>query len=914
MKNRFWLISRFVVFVFVANLHLIALSQDNLTHSVNLIPQPKNIIPGTGFFQTGHALKVYISKKATNETRFTLEELKKETWKYGIQVKTTSHIRSADIIFCITGRDKAIVKEVSAGMNQIPVNGKDEGYFLKVDNKKIIVAAATEAGLFYGMQTLKQLIRTNKENKLAVHSNVAVQAIELPALTIIDWPSLKYRGWMDDISRGPIPTVAFLKNCIQKMAEYKQNYFTLYTEHVFKLKNYPDIAPADGLTVEEINELTEFAAKYHIEMIGNFQSFGHMAKILSNPFYTSLGENADILNPADESTYTFLKNVYAEIIPSYKSTFFNINCDETFGLGEGKSKKLAAEIGLDGIYASHINRIDQLIKPYGKRIMMWGDIAVNNPGIINKLPKDLIILSWGYHAAESFDDAILPFKKTGFDFMVAPGVSCWNEVWPGMSNAVINISNYVRDGYKLGAMGMMNTAWDDNGHNLFNSNWHGLIWGAECSWNPLPEAHPEEAVYQRNTKLKEFNHSFDKLFFKRDGITETLMAIDSLRLNVPGILNEWSFWSDILDFNSTNTTDNFIDQNKDIIARTHLLSGKISVFLSQNPENQEMIDNAQLALQRIAFTAEKNITRAFLYKLKATSDNELIDEAKSSINNLKEQLYDIKKRYIDLWERENRTWWLDKNLNDYNALWMKLDDAGRRVFVETSPELIEGQISITMKSLFDKGPIVYTLDGTEPSFNSRVFDDTLRLSASALIKARVIKNGLAGPISEKFICYHKGIGCLKSLHSSYSTYNPLYAAGGSNGLVDGLKGSVRFNDGRWQGYQGQDLDIEFDLKTVTDINSVSVDFIQSSYSWILLPRDVEILVSDNGTDYRSLKTITHNLPMISNESFIHTFTANFQTVKTRYIRLIAHNPGVLPPEHHAAGNPSFIFADEVIIK
>ncbi|MGE5317182.1 MAG: glycoside hydrolase family 20 zincin-like fold domain-containing protein [Chloroflexota bacterium] len=885
---------------------LIARTQDNFF----LSPQPKQINVNQGTFKIGKAIKIYVSHDASTETRFACKELSTEIERIA-SVNVSNNLRKASILVGLAN-DPGIQKLISKSKLALKDQDRDEGYILEILPDKILCTAYSEAGLFYGIQTLKQLVRA--------YGNA------LPALTIIDWPSLKYRGWMDDISRGPIPTVDFLKLCIRKMSEYKQNYFTLYTEDVFKLRQYPDIAPADGLTQEEVADLTQYAAQYHIEIIGNLQSFGHMAKILANPFYSELGENSDILNPANESTYKFLKNMYAEVVPSYKSQFFNINCDETFGLGEGRSRQMASEIGVDGIYAYHINRIDQLIKPYNKRLMMWGDIAVNNPGIINKLPKDLVILSWGYHAAESFDDAILPFKKSGFDFMVAPGVSCWNEVWPGMQNAVVNISNYVRDGYKLGAMGMMNTAWDDNGHNLFNNNWHGLIWGAECSWNPLPADSQELAIAEREVRLAEFNKSFDKQFFHHEGITSVLLGIDSLRnLHVTGILNEWSFWSDITDFRGLDTTEEYTIKNKELLTKSEILAARLNKILKEAPENSEMIDNALLAIIRIQFTAEKNVLRQQLFKLnesrnKQGSDvykteyHQLIADAKSHLEILKTKLYEIKKEYVELWQRENRSWWLDKNLNDYNVLYTSLCDAGNKIFINLQPGNQNRFLIVTMASLFKEDPIVYTIDGTEPSANSPQYNDTIHVSNSCLIKARAITMGKPGPVSEKFITFHKAIGCLQKLNATYSNYNAAYAAGGDMGLLDGLKGTRSFRDGRWQGYQGQDLDLQIDLKERTAVHKVSVDFLQNSYSWILLPKDVEIFVSEDGINFKSVVQVNHEIPRMTNEIIIHNFNADLKNINTRYLRIIAHNPGPLPEAHHAAGNPSFIFADEIVVE
>ena len=132
-------------------------------------------------------------------------------------------------------------------------------------------------------------------------------------------------------------------------------------------------------------------------------------------------------------------------------------------------------------------------------------------------------------------------------------------------------------------------------------------------------------------------------------------------------------------------------------------------------------------------------------------------------------------------------------------------------------------------------------------------------------------------------------------------------------LLDGIKGSGNFADGRWQGFQGQDLDIEIDLKKSMPIQSISIDCMQNSYSWIELPSDVNIYSSADGNNFTLLKTIDHNIPLDAKGQFTYTFMASFENLNTRYLKVIAKNSGLLPPWHHAAGGESFIFADEIVI-
>jgi len=870
----------------------------------HIIPTPKEVKALDGSFAFTPTTSIYIENKSSTQTAFAASELAKEIQsELKISPAITNKLTGKQIILCLAGRDKKALTLLGAHKISIPASLGTEGYMLHILPSQIVIAAQTETGIFYGVQSLKQLIRADRT------------VAGIPCLSITDKPTMRYRGWMDDISRGPIPTVEFIKKEIRTMAEFKQNFFNLYTENTFRSDKYPDISPTDGFTPAEIKELADYASRYHMDLMGNFQSFGHQEKMLSNPFYAHLADNSSILNPADESTYNFLSDIYSEMIPAYKSDFFNINCDETFGLGEGKSKAMADSLGESGIYAYHINRLDKLIKPYGKRIMMWGDIAVHNKDIISQLPKDLIILSWGYHAAESFDDAISPFVKTGFEFMVAPGVGCWGEVWPAMSNAVINISNYTRDGAKQGTMGMMNTAWDDNGHNLFEYNWHGLAWGAECSWNQASAASGEAANQERNEKIKQFNTNFDAVFFQQKGITDLYFSLDNLRFQkAKGLLGESGFWEDILNFFPSNVTAETEADNQTAVAEAKLLLEKLYLLRKDCKRNAANLDYAELALRRAIFAAHKNIARVHLYAFTQKYDKASIADVKKELQHLVQELHGIKIMYLKLWERENRSWWLDKNMNDYNKLAERMINLDKQVYIEPANEIIDGQRMVNMRTLFDDQVIVYTTDGSDPKVTSIVYNSPVPISTKTLIKASVLTGKQLYGQSQKMIVLHKGIGNLLKLNSKYSPYNKAYSAGGNMGLLDGISGTDNFADGRWQGYQGQDLDIEIDLKKTTPVHSVSLNCLQNSFSWIVLPASVSIYSSSDGINYSLLKTVGHNIPMDAKGQLTHTFVADFENLNTRYLRVVAKSIGPLPKWHPSAGSESFIFADEIVIE
>ncbi len=130
------------------------------------------------------------------------------------------------------------------------------------------------------------------------------------------------------------------------MAELKINYLSFYIEHVVQPVSYPDFAPANGkLTIAQIKELSAYAAKYHMQLIGSFQSFGHFDKILALPQYKSMGETNTLISPLDPKARKFLEEVIGELCDAFSAPWFNVNCDETFDLNKGRSKAYIDSIG-----------------------------------------------------------------------------------------------------------------------------------------------------------------------------------------------------------------------------------------------------------------------------------------------------------------------------------------------------------------------------------------------------------------------------------------------------------------------------------------------------------------------------------------------------------------------------------------
>ena len=125
----------------------------------------------------------------------------------------------------------------------------------------------------------------------------------------------------------------------------------------------------------------------------------------------------ECLTPTKEETYKLLDDLYREQVPLLPFPWFNVCCDEVYGLEQGPSKDLAAKIGIGGFYVQHLRRVHDLLKNnYGKRMAMWGDILMDHPDKLDQIPADVIILSWYYDPRENYDEFVVPSPSPDTSF------------------------------------------------------------------------------------------------------------------------------------------------------------------------------------------------------------------------------------------------------------------------------------------------------------------------------------------------------------------------------------------------------------------------------------------------------------------------------------------------------------------
>lgn len=873
----------------------------------NLTPYPKKLQPATGSF----ALKTKMPVSVVNTSDFNHEFFLQILENIGIEAQKTDKKASKQPGFVIERLDSEIDLKIKLKANKLDntFNPEAEGYVINISSDGVHLFALTDAGIFYGIQTLKQLLRNYGKQHM------------LPAMAIYDKPDIAVRAWQDDISRGPIPTMEMLKQEIKNMASFKLNFFTLYTEQVFKLESHPTIAPADGITKEQISELSEFAKDYQVTLIGNYQSFGHMEKSLSKPGYTHLLESGHIISPVMDESYRFLDDVYKEVVPAYSGEYFNINCDETFGLGEGKSKALFDSIGISGIYALHINKLNDLLKKYDKKILMWGDIAASHPDIVSALPKDITVIVWGYHAADNFDYAVLPISEQGLNFWVAPGVNCWSNVYPDLKSAKINIYNFIRDAYKPGATGVLNTSWDDDGLNFFNDTWHGFAWGAENSWNAPPDLKKTASDKELALRYERFNHAFDTQFYglnaADESITSIMLQLASLHQSgIRDALKNTRFFEPIFPIHADYIQKGRKEENTGALNHLDSLAKRLEVLIPLVKENKSSLDYLLYGINRAQFILKKNLLRIsvndYLNEPSALAEKEI----KADKSKLIDELGLLKKGYIRLWNNENRAYWLDVNEKQFDKLIESLQMLDGYILFEPLNQVDAKGRQVRIRSVFNEYPIHYAINSDTVTMASAEYIAPIYINEDATILARSMDKNIEFPIQSISLIHHKGIGRLLKLTSPYSNYHPSYDGGGEYALLDGQLGKPEdLKSGLWQGFGG-DIEIELDLTNKEPLQSFTMGFYQHTDIWVIFPKQVEIYIKDKPEqEYKLYTTIKGTLPPEAKGSLRENYTAPLNGIKPRYMKVIARSYGKLP-EWHPAGSAydSMIFSDEIILR
>ena len=398
---------------------------------INVIPKPNEVKPGTGYFTLDNNISLNFdpaNKDVARIAGFFAEYLQNLH-----QIKTGKTAKGRTITFKL---DKNL-------------NTGSEGYSLKSTSDNILISAAAPAGLFYGMQTLKQLIRTGNQSTVVI-----------PAVEINDQPRFAWRGNMLDVGRHYFP-VSFIKKYIDILAIYKVNTFHWHlTEDQgwrIEVKKYPLLTEIgswrdettighlrenkglDGIgyggfyTQSQASEIVQYAAERYITVVPEIEMPGHAGAALAaypnlgctgGPYTVkqTWGVHKDVYCAGKDETFAFLKDVIDEMLAIFPSPFIHIGGDECPKDAWKKCENCQKRIKGNNLNDEHelqswfIKQMDQYLASKGRRLIGWDEILEGG------LAPQSSVMSWrgvkgGIEAAKQKHDVVMsPNSHMYFDY------------------------------------------------------------------------------------------------------------------------------------------------------------------------------------------------------------------------------------------------------------------------------------------------------------------------------------------------------------------------------------------------------------------------------------------------------------------------------------------------------------------
>ncbi|MHC4243621.1 MAG: beta-N-acetylhexosaminidase [Planctomycetota bacterium] len=402
---------------------------DSYSKTTNIIPIPVSIEHGKGFFVFRPSIRVIAENEAKTEALKLIDSL---VPAMGYRLKLASK-----------ARPKARFVKLVIDKQLLQLG--DEGYILDVSARQILIRAKRPAGLFYGIQTLLQLLPTSIFSKTQVKN----MNWKVPCLKITDYPRFQWRGLLIDPARHFIP-VNDVKKFLNGMAMHKFNRLQIHlTDNIgwrIEIKKYPNLTKLASnrdrsggnggfYTQEEIRDLVRYARKRHITIVPEIEMPYHAGAAINAYPYIGInparveGMSLDKrwaalggLSAPRPETVEFMQDVLTEIIELFPSRFIHIGGDEAnlkLWENDPEMQKQMKQLGCKNAHELHswfIKQMDTFLTGTNRRMIGWDEILQGG------LAPGATVMSWrgiqgGITAANAGHDVVMaPTSHTYFDY------------------------------------------------------------------------------------------------------------------------------------------------------------------------------------------------------------------------------------------------------------------------------------------------------------------------------------------------------------------------------------------------------------------------------------------------------------------------------------------------------------------
>lgn len=666
----------------------------------------------------------------------------------------------------------------------------NEGYILHVKSNNLSIESATAAGVFYGIQSLRQLLPASLEKN-------SVDKLIVPAVRIVDKPRFKWRGMHLDVSRHFMP-VDFIKKYVDYLAMHKLNVFHWHLVDGIgwriEIKSHPELTDIGAWRVvkegkkpwqdfevwregesrpkyggfysqEEIREIVEYAHERHITVVPEIELPGHSEVVFQ--CYPELictdhkGEplnNTGVYCANNPGSYQLLEDIIDEVIDLFPSEYIHIGGDE---VNKSNWKACAKCRGLmrsndydEFELQSHfVNHFDKYLLSKGRKLMGWHEI------LEGELSKTASIMYWGG------EGGVANNLEHGHPTVLTTGSHLYFDHYQSLS---------VHEPKAFGGYAPLKKVYD---------------------YEPVPEGVSPE-----------------------------------IRKKVLGV--QGNVWTEYM----------------------------------ETPSHVEYMTMPRMAaLAEIAW--QKGGTKDWT----------------SFRNKLKHLLI------------------------RYETMGINYSKSAFRPEIQFELERESRNLEVTLNTELESD-IYYTIDGSTPDpKNSHLYEGPFTLSASAPVKAIAVKNGqVINEVESVDAVLHKARGADIAI-----TPEPRgkYAADGPYTLVDTDFGGSKWGNGKWVGILSKDFVVDIKLPQQEVVSNVGVNCIEETSAGIYFPQSIEVMVSLDGAEYRSVQKwkSERKQPIVrSPEIQVKNFLLEFEEVKASHLKIKCNYQRV-------KGSGVFTFVDEVIV-
>jgi hypothetical protein len=442
-----------------------------------LLPRPQQIRYG-GAQLLLRDLSIQLASNPTPEDRYAADELASAL---GARVEASIPVveRSA------TARAIVLIRSGSGldlpGLDERTGADSREAYTIKVTPEDAEIRAHSSTGLFYGVQTLRQLVEGS-----------GAQAV-LPEVEVHDWPAFAYRAVMMDMSHGQLPTEEEVKRQIDFIARWKANQYYFYSEASIELQGYPLLNPGARFTGDQVRRIVDYARQRHIDVIPFLDLYGHLHDLFRVERYADLAvlPHGGEFNPRDPHVMPMVADWLDQMARLFPSPFLHIGFDETYELE--KAAKIAGGITPGQIYLQQLTHVAKLAEQTGKHVVIWGDmnILTRNPEIIPALPSGITAVPWYNGLLKDYQAYLAPLAARHVPEYASTSVYGYIQIFPDFNQTFAALDTLLRDAHKYGAIGLLLTLWTDDNQTLTRMSLPGAAYGMAAAWQSTPMARAE---------------------------------------------------------------------------------------------------------------------------------------------------------------------------------------------------------------------------------------------------------------------------------------------------------------------------------------------------------------------------------------------------------------------------------------